>query len=748
MAGSFASAIKKPGTKKTYGFYVGLGGKSFYASTEPVFISGGSNYGYGPFVKSHSDITFRMEWGNPVFEISDITVTFINDRMYPWDDQYNYMDMMADVWVHGVELRAYILVQDTDGTWYEKRIWDGVVVDCFWQEPENTVVMRAKPLLELEKYVPVRKFYTGAPDRCRNEYEPIVFGDYTTNPTNKERERMGLFDPTYTGPLACEYTYQTGNAHSTFTAARHRWKEFGTQSTKRGVYLKGQDEDVLIFEDDTLYQNNSANPEAWTASPQISPNWDCQAMLPMIPETYSSNNTATDPMKACDKDITTYATVDQSNLMLALPLKRPYDYGELIYNGGGVSIKVQAMFLVDSVLTGGAAITFGLYDLDNSQWFLTTSTTLSSSQTNFMVTRNYSTGVTNVSDLPENMELRAQMTGASGDDYGHIKACCLCCAFQLNERVMTDMVNTPWKKMFVQGKGFNDDNAGQYTGTTNALIELPSSVIHMMLKRSQWANVRSTRIEAGTGNHGNFVDVRSDLSGDNVKIAHWMSKQRSVRQVILDVCRNTGTALVINQDRKFGIVYWGSPRSRNAYSPTITGTDIFKIKCGYTPCDKVRNNIYVKYAFSHLYGKFMKEAFCTGTSSDDGEGTDDYTEKTKLSVSESAFGVKPFTLTATWIREKDAAVAVRNMMADLWYQPRCWVQVLLPLRYYDIEMGKIVAFDNETMQEVGLKHPNYLDATRGLWEGATQKRYFWVMRVSFKANSMVELYLLESDYLT
>lgn len=774
---SFSTAIAKRDTKKIYGFKIslpanGTGAYAFYVAEEEVGL--GTGFYFQPLLMDHSSISYDMALGQPVCRISDVTITLMDK--YASGQTYGSLtgptlaDMIQEHEWYGAGMLGYLLCEDEDGTWYIQQIWWGKITEWEHDPGKRTITVTAEAMRDLDAELPTtvitQATHADPPDASVGVCEPLVYGDLepeyadssAAGAVNYALEAIGYGRHTRVFPAICyDRASDDPTANVKFRAAGHDLKDFGGSAYFHGAFYYIEELKQLACMANPDFVNGSGYADL-----EIDLSGGEQVFSVHIDPYYvnATYNTATDPEKAMNRNVDDYATLDASNDTLMLDITKAPDLGYIS----------QAWVLLecDYDLTHGAGAyaIYGFFDTTGGAidtWSQTTGGTGSRALKSHQWTTVPAYG--HDWDSTKDYAVCVKLYNCDTGDYFHVRA--IGCVIHYYPRLIipredlrtVDYYSTPqggfirretFKRspiieaippseflpldsanspIFVSGEGKADDGSGTVTGSADSRIDAPGDIVHDILLNE--VGVASGRII--TTGHGNVQDAADDQDTDNVEMAFALNERSPAIDLIQKICRQSGMGFFqAPSDGDYGLVYWGSPSTRNDYGTPIDFDDVIDIKILKTSLADIKNDIHVDYDYSYVTRKFTRHAYQDASGDDDGDGGSTYTSSMDFSGSDTAYGTRSWNLKLDLIHDIEAACKVRNIYADMLVLPRVKLRLTLPLKYWDIEPGHLIEMDHDSFIANGVWYPgSFSGYYTGYWTQGANHHYFWVEKITF-----------------
>ena len=734
---------------------------------------------YQPCLALSSDITQQLRFGDPTVDIKDFSWSIQNVRLQhvvgsEAHTSLAHLFAKGYTW-HGQTVTIKLLALDTDGSILTSTKWTGKIVDGYWNDMEAHFDALATPYWHMGGVLPdetvTKTGHPDAPEASMGLPIPWVFGDfaYTYNASyneawNRIAEKCGLVgvadDAKHLIPCLCvernEDDINNGPSLYVSDHALHTPPSGGTGVETVGtiyVQIPGHDQ-MAIPTPGCVGEINPAGGCIVTFENDVS------LYMHFYPFEADDESTATDPENALDRDITTYATIDPTHSELRLDLKRPPDLGRIL------EAKVYALVAYD---IGGAEVGrmgFGEEDSDDNwvQWWPSITGYTDWTGTSPLEWVEYSMGIGALlnfaNDIPNFPQIRIQLR--NGDDgYIRVYATCLVLRYSSDKTITyreivsrhttnygefgpvyaywrrpksTEKIDpyqfpdaTATKAVFVACKGKADDGSGTYTGAADALIETPTDVVYSLLAAAG-CNCNTSLVP------GNIATARTDVAALSLKARMQINKQTGYDRLIPELCKQSllGLTCRFSANMEMGTVFWGSAANDNLYGTAIHFDDVLderETAIGFTPMADVRNAFYFQVDYSHRDGKCIRSVMCDGTTSDDGDGVDDYGSKAALAASEAAYGRRELHMSCPYMYT--AFSEIRDRYAAMLCEPRVTLRFSVPYKYHDLQAGHVVPIDSDSWVAAGYYYPG----GDGTWTGHN----FWVERVSISPDGYIEV---------
>lgn len=721
-----------------------------------------------PILVGASKLSQELRIGDSFVNVSDFSFSVANAPIRTLADvttHENFVDLLANGYTpYGQLVLVLLLVKDpADGSIYTETIWRGTCTGVEYDDREIAIDAVAEIMQKLTTLYPsatiTKVDYANAPQSSIGAVVPTVFGDWQpakaapseSDTFNLKAEEAGLRDLSRLVPTICTALPDSPDPRD-FTIASHLLKEMDT-AYSHDVWLYTHGQYAAVHGDDVSFTNASDNAKAsLDANSRLIYPVKVDQLLP---------STWTDSGNACDDDLGTMAqalSTGESVLMLSIPT--PPDLGVI----ESAVIRVFG----DYYSPAPSIVRVGLWDRDAGTWANggTEYTDFQDSSSGGVYEHTIS-NIAYVSDFPSSMAIRIETLNWASDRWATAKEVVLVITYRgtvilrsaersPGERKYYDVRGTPryyqkrWRPartvklrsdeypfedaskvtVFAACQGVQDTVLGTYTGTSYALLENPVSILWYLQAQANVPPIVSGR--------GKVTDVRADVESDGLKLALVCDERKPLAEWIADICSQCLLGFVLSADgTEAGYVYWRSPVSRNLYPNAIEWSEVLDVKIGYTPIGEVFNAIYVQSNYDPRTGRCGRLCYCDGAGSDNGNGTADYTENSKLQASEDAYGRHEFHLEAKYLRE--GATVVRNGYADMLYERRVALRITLTMRYYDLRPGHVIEIDDASWTAAGVHYPGTTGGAAGRWSYGGTTRYFWVERVSWSDDGTMEI---------
>jgi hypothetical protein len=752
-----------------------------------IQVSSNDQFGptYQPILLSVSDVSFELGFGQPVTKISDLSFSIANTILQHGRDISH--SSVSELFGKGYHWKGRtVLVKlgclDTDGSVATQTIWSGTLTDgrCDGKAVHFEAV--AEPALKMDRVLPpdtiLKHTYAGAPAHSIGSPLPIVFGDCGTEPVdsgksdqyNKDAEMVGLSDLTRVVRCICVDQNIDTNVGPTFMVSGHELKTFPVASSGSVFIHLANLKQMGIIDSSRYSLTNDANGgkiEFTYKNPQFTAHIDTDGA-------YADTNIVS-PENAHDKDAATYCTSDGvdgfwTKTRLSLVTPRPPDLGAIEW----AKVYVLCSFNTSAAGHEGEYVRRGLWNVGTSAWQSYTDNFGVKADPPTSWLAHTITGVTSVSDFPAEMAVKIEhiVPGASGTwtgAYLRIYEICLVVKYEpyadvfeeYRERKRGWWEGYKWvtfrrkvgqveaerfpnitlgeKDIYAACQGMKDDGSGTVTGTANALIETPSSIVHQLVKSSDYMDYSDVQTSAP----GSFTEARTDQAALSLKAAMSINEHATYSQLLPELCRQSLLGLMVKpaSTMPIGVVFWGSAAADNLYGTAIHFDDVLdgqETATGWTSAADIRNAFYIQCEYCPQTRTCEAMAMCDGTDSDDGLGTDDYAEKAKLATSITRHDRREFHLRADYLRV-NAIDEIRNRYADMLYDNRVGLRFPVPWKYYDLMAGHVIEIDNDSWRGAGWYYPAKTNGGEGYWKYDGVTRYFLVERVSFSDDGYMEI---------
>lgn len=762
---AFADAVKQ--TRYVCGFGVSL--RIYDPASDTTYqakLTTHPQFGDGRdvVILEASSISCAMRFDEGIGEVSDFSFIIANkvlSSLAPNLNPEKLTDLFAKGYTcEGQEVFVSLMILDKNDSVTVRGLWRGICQEVEYNDSEirisakNSVQERLNRTIGSE--ITLSEYSNAAPDAIGG-IKPIVFGEWIDEPPDisgwsttdyETAQKAGAFKQSRLTPCRCTDLGALGSGRE-FIIANHELKQYSSSKLYM-VYIHANGVELI-------YQTHSVTsgaPSKITLDPGF---WIFEYLDPIGKSSTVAPWTNED--NAVDRDLDTYAEATSGFADLRVRLRQPKKLGNFV----NATINVVYDF---KTTASGYYIGYGLWDEAADTWVEYQQTILPSATESQYETISFTlTTVTGYDDFPTQPVLRVY---AEVDDYVRLREVGLSVAergwhIPSEEGRLKGVIRTSegykyiasrWQRatqradvgnpgsefqrfdpsgvnVYVIGKGMKDDTGGSYTGTPDQLIETPASIIYWLCARQGLA--------ANTSAPGKVIDARADQQGDAIKAALVLFEKRTLGEVIAEICRHSLLGFTFSPTGLvFGLVYLRSLVSRNLYSESIRFEYVIDAWIGWTALDEIANAIYVHCEYDPSRDKTLALAYCDKNGSDDGYGTDDYSEKTKLGTSQDRYGRREFHLNATSLRLSSAAT-IRNTLADYLHERRVRLVITTTWRYFDLKPGHIIKLHNDSWLAAGYKYPGSTGGQDGYWEYGGETRYFWVERVTWTPDGLMEI---------
>jgi hypothetical protein len=732
---------------------------AFYVSGNPIFAPT-----YSPILESCSGLSSELSFLSPLASIADFTFTLLNNTVHnsPAGQTKLSDQFAAGYFWYGKEITVRLLAYDEGAKAIRHyNLWTGLLTECDYDDTTITFTAVATANWKLGQLYPADVIdlvaYPQAADGVVGMPKPRVFGDCKaivadagfSDAYNALSEVLGLADMHRIIPAYCWDRHLDDTAGPEYACASAAIKEFGSAAS-HDVFSTHTGQTELAYACSTDYdadQGYTITNDGSGARVTLKKRFGFYTCT--TPTTASAANTVDNPERAIDKDLATYCSTASAKTLLDVECDRPATVGRLVC--------ATAVVIYEAAMSqaGGEQLEIGLYDTGGAAW-IDGNTVIAADTAGVTIATHDVDTILYPEDLPDTFTLRVNHANRNASSVVKIYEIGIIIQWRwaasvgsaTSERTDTatrraslwqpriapraESANPDISTIYVGCKGQADTGAGTYTGTPDAVIETPVSIAAYLAVLSGCSLV--------TSGHGLLATARTDQNTDTLKARLAIAKKQPYQELLADLCQHSvaGAFVQSASAMKIGFVYWGSAASDNLYATPINGADIFEFSAGWTALSEVRNAVYVHCEYDYRLGKCTKLVYCDGAGSDDGTGSADYAECAKLAASESYYGRRELTLQAYTLTQT-AAIAVRNQLADMLYQPRVWLRLKLPWKYYTLEAGHVIELDDASCQAIGFKYPGQTDSTDGAWAHGAETRYFWVERVTISEDCYIEI---------
>lgn len=764
---AFADAVKQ--TRYICGFAISLG--VYDPATDTTYeakLATHPQFGDGRdvVILDASSISCAMRFEDGIGEVSDFTFTIANRRLAslaPNITAQKLTDLFASGYTcEGQSVHVSMLIVDKDESVRVRELWRGKIIEVEYSDEQirfHAIHQTMDALKQtIGREITLSEYDDALPGSI-GCVKPIVFGDWMDEPEDVSgwtedfyhaAQMAGAFGSDRLIPCHCiEQNRVDVTQGPKFLIANHELQQ--ASSTKVYLLYAAEQCGMLVF---PVTQLTSGTPSTYQMD-------DEPQFIQCVDSTHIIYNDGwNNPHRAVDNEIDYYADAIGESAELRIGIRPPAAYGRFIAARLAVVRNCYSP-------TSGNTITYGLWDEDNSAWVGSPLTEYIPTATSGREAFSFDLVLDDYDDIPNNVSIRVVLSSPSEPQtwvFLHLIGLAITGA---NRQIALDPVTRmPVAKgpepeeakkespefhrssikatgknymnidpsafrVYARCKGVADNAAGLFTGTSGALIETPASIIYWLCNEIGLA--------ARSSPPGKVTDARADQQADNLKAALVIAEKASVTDLISELCRASLLALTIDPSgTTFGLVYRRSAPETNLYSDPIRFEYVVDAWIGWTSLDEIANAIYVHCEYAPPKGKTTALCYCDGTGSDDGYGVDDYTEKTKLATSISRYDRREFHIQAKTLRRSSATV-VRNSLADYLYERRVRLVITTTWRYFDLKPGHVIRLHNDSWLAAGYKYPGSTGGQDGYWEYGGETRYFWVERITWTPDGLMEI---------
>ena len=222
--------------------------------------------------------------------------------------------------------------------------------------------------------------------------------------------------------------------------------------------------------------------------------------------------------------------------------------------------------------------------------------------------------------------------------------------------------------------GRKDSPAGLYTGSANALVEIPTDAMLNIVNSDMSVSYSDI-------NTAEFSTARGAGYLSGWKHAYSVNKIIDSKTLIEEIGKESKSFPFFRADGDFNL-----KTIKDTYSSsdrTIENEDIFKISFKRSPLKDIKTKVIVHYKYDYGNSSYL----LTTTAAENADAQTKY----NTSAGDSTLEVE-----AKYIRDTTTANSYRDYLLNQWKQPHNIVTVDLPVRYTDLELGDIIEFSGYT----------------------------------------------------